>query len=127
MTRQELDLPLQLGPMKVVPYVLGELAYWQEDALGDETTRMLGQGGVRASLPFLEGPTPTLQNELFNLNGLAHKMTLDAEFLVADADVDFERLPLYDPLDDNAIEFFRRRFFFDTFSRRSRRQCATPV
>ena len=27
-TRQELDWPFQLGPVKVVPYALGEAAHW---------------------------------------------------------------------------------------------------
>src|SRR6185312_7237910 len=30
-TRQEVDLPVQLGPVKVVPYAEGELAHWGED------------------------------------------------------------------------------------------------
>ena len=42
-------------------------------------------------------------------------MVLDAEIFWADADQNLGRFPLYDPLDDDAIEFFRRRFLFDTF------------
>jgi hypothetical protein len=56
-----------------------------------------------------------VQSELLNLNGLAHKVVFDAEFLYADADQDLDEFPLYDPLDDDQIEHFRRRFFFDTF------------
>jgi hypothetical protein len=41
---------------------------------------------------------------------LAHKVELDAEFFWADADQNLERFPLYDPLDDDSTEHFRRRF-----------------
>lgn len=113
-TRQEIDLPLQLGAFKVIPYALGEVAHWQEDLNQQDVTRFLGQGGVRASVPFWR-VDPTLRNELFNLNGLSHKVVLEADFLWADASESYSRFPLYDPLDDDAIEFARRRHLFDTF------------
>ena len=33
-TRNEIDLPLELGPVKVVPYLLGEIGYWGQDING---------------------------------------------------------------------------------------------
>src|SRR6185503_8180306 len=50
-TRQELDLPLDLGPVRVVPYVLGDATYWGEDLAGNDLTRLYGQAGIRTSLP----------------------------------------------------------------------------
>ena len=38
-TTQEIDLPLQAGPVKVVPYGLGELGRWGEDLDGDALER----------------------------------------------------------------------------------------
>ncbi len=107
-TRQEFDLPVQAGPVKVVPYVLGELAYWQE-VLNNEknVSRATGQAGVRVSLPFWWSD-PTIQNMLFNLNGMAHKVTLQADFFWADSSQDVTKFPLYDPLDDDSQEHFRR-------------------
>jgi hypothetical protein len=58
---------------------------------------------------------PTVQSTLLNLNGLAHKVSFDADLSWAEANQDLDRFPLYDPLDDDAQEHFRRRFFFDTF------------
>ncbi len=113
-TRQELDLPLDVGPVKVVPYVLGEAAHWGEDLSGEELTRVYGQAGIRASLPFWR-VDPAVQSQLLNLNGLAHKITFETDAFYADASQDLSELPLYDPLDDDSIEFFRRRFYFDTF------------
>ena len=113
-TRMELDLPVEIGPVKVVPYVLGEAAYWGEDLSGGDLTRLFGQAGLRSSLPIWRAD-PGIQSELFNLNGLAHKITLEGEVFVADANRDLSQLPLYDALDDDAIEHFRRRLKFNTF------------
>jgi hypothetical protein len=107
-SRHELDLPLQLGPFKVVPYVLGEVGHWGEDRFGEDAQRLLGQIGVRVSLP-LWRVDPTYQSELWNLQGLAHKVVFEGEFLFAESSLDLDRLPLFDPLDDDAIEAFRRR------------------
>ena len=113
-TRQELDLPLQLGVFKLVPFVSGELFRVGEDMAGEQLTRALGQAGARASLP-LAGYYPEARSTLFNLNGLAHKIVVDAEYFYADADRNLDEFPLYEPLDDDAQEAYRRRFYFDTF------------
>jgi hypothetical protein len=114
-TRQEIDFPVSLGPVKVVPYVLGDATYWQEDITQNDLFRAYGQTGIRASLP-MWNVDPTVQSCLYNLNGLAHKVTFDTEFLYADASQDLDELPLYDQLDDDSQEAFRRRFAFDTFN-----------
>jgi hypothetical protein len=113
-TRQEIDLPLSLGPLRVVPYALGELGYWGEDRDGLEVQRAYGQAGVRASLPFWS-VNPAVQSLLWNVNGVAHKVTLDAEFFWAGATEDVSRMALYDPLDDDATEHFQRRFINNLF------------
>jgi len=113
-TRQEIDLPLQLGPVKVVPYALGEAAHWGEDRAGDDLQRLYGQAGVRASLPIWH-VNPMVESDLWNLHGLAHKVVFDLDFSWSEADQDLDALPLYDPLDDDSIEAFRRRFTHTTF------------
>ena len=49
-TRNEFDLPVELGVIKVVPYVLGEVGYWGEDINGDQ---LLGAATTRPA----SGPT----------------------------------------------------------------------
>jgi len=114
-TRHELDLPLDLGPTKVVPYILGEAFYVGQDLDGEELTRVYGQAGVRASLPFWR-VDPTIQSELFNVRGLAHKIVFDADLFLADANQNLDDYPLYENLDDDAVEFFRRTFLSYTFA-----------
>jgi lipopolysaccharide export system protein LptA len=113
-TRQELDFPVQLGPVKLVPYVLGDVTFWQQDLMQNDVTRIYGQTGIRASLPFWK-VNPMIQSDLLNVNGLAHKVSFEMEALIADSSQDLSRFPLYDQLDDDAQEHFRRRFAFQTF------------
>ncbi|QDU31951.1 hypothetical protein ETAA8_71130 [Anatilimnocola aggregata] len=113
-SRQEIDLPVELGALKVVPYLLGEAAYWGSDINQQELSRVYGQGGVRASLPMWTAD-PNVQSELFNLNGLAHKVTFEAEYFFAQASQNLDQLPLYDAIDDDSTEAFRRRMLFNTF------------
>lgn len=113
-TRQEIDWPLQLGPVKTVPYALGELAHWGEGMDGDDIQRAYWQAGVRASMPIWR-VDPRIENTLMNVHGLAHKAVFDIEFSAAGSNRDMDQLPLYDPLDDDSIEHFRRRLAFLTF------------
>ncbi len=113
-TRQEINVPLQLGPTKIVPYALTDFTWWQEALDGNDLARAAGQVGVRASLPMWK-VDPTVQSVLLNLNGLAHKVSFDLDAFYADATQDINELPLYDALDDDAQEHFRRRFAFNTF------------
>lgn len=114
-TRQELDLPLDVGPFRFTPYVLGDATFYGNDVNGEEATRLLGQTGVRGSIPFWTVDR-SVQSELLNLNGLSHKVLLESELLLADSSEDYENLPLYDALDDDTQEFVRRRSFFTTFN-----------
>jgi len=113
-SRQEINVPLQLGPTKVVPYALSDVTYWQEALNNNDLFRVGGQVGVRASLPVWK-VDPTVQSELLNLNGLAHKVTFDMDAFYSDASQDINELPLYDALDDDSQEHFRRRFAFSSF------------
>ena len=113
-TRHEVDFPTQFGPVKVIPYVLGDATYWQEDLTGNDLLRVYGQVGVKASLPVWR-VEPGVQSVLWNVNGLAHKVNFDFDAFYADSSQDLGDLPLFDQLDDDAQEAFRRRFAFDTF------------
>jgi hypothetical protein len=113
-SRQELDLPFQAGPVKIVPFVLGELGHWGEDLDGSPLDRVYGELGVRATLPMWR-IDPTVQSSLWNLNGLAHKVDFEAQFTASWANRDLTDLPLYDPLNDWTQESFQRRFVTLTY------------
>jgi len=108
-TRQKLALPVQVGPVRLVPSVSGEASYYGEALNGEPLTRLFGQGGVVATLP-ASRVDPTIQSSLLNIRGLAHKAEWQAEYFYADSNSSLEALPLYDPLDDHAQQQYRSRF-----------------
>ena len=114
-TKHELAAPIQLGAVRVVPHVSGQASHYGQDVDGNDLTRLLGQAGIRASLPMWTF-NPSVESSLLNVRGLAHKVEWTTEYFFADSDTNFDQLPLYDPLDDNPQEQFRRRFIDDTFA-----------
>ena len=114
MTRHELNMPFMVGPVNVVPYVLGEAAYWDEDATGDDLSRLYGSAGVRASLLFTKY-MPYVQNRTWGLNGLAHKMLFDLDWSISDSSQPLGAVPQYNEFDDNSQERFRTRLFTNSF------------
>jgi hypothetical protein len=113
-TRQELSMPWDLGYSKWAPFISGEAAYWGQDINGNDLSRLTGQAGLRSSTPIWRA-FPDVQSNLFNLNGLVHKIEWTSETWYADTNRELDELPLYDPIDDNAQEHFRRRLVINTF------------
>ncbi|MBX3436580.1 MAG: hypothetical protein KF861_03750 [Planctomycetaceae bacterium] len=114
MTRHELVLPLDFGPLNVDPYLLGEAAHWGESLNGDDLSRLYGSVGVRASIQFTK-LMPHVQNRILGLNGLAHKMIFDADYSLSDSSQDLGAVPQYNEFDDNAQERFRSRYLVNEF------------
>jgi hypothetical protein len=88
--------------------VLGEAANWGQDLEGNGLTRLYGQGGMRANLP-IWSVDPTIEDDLFNVHGIMHKVNFTAEYAYSQSNQDLSLLPLYDPLDDASIQAGRRR------------------
>jgi len=114
MTRHELNAPFGVGPLRLVPYVLGEAAFWGEDFSGDEIDRFIGSAGIRSSLMFWK-VFPFVHSRMFNLSGLTHKVLLESEYAWTDSTEDLANIPQYNEFDDNAQERFRQRFLINTF------------
>jgi hypothetical protein len=100
---QELDVPLAAGPVKVAPYGILELTDYTKDLNGNETGRVYGAGGVRASLP-LSRLYDDVSSELLNLRGLYHKVVFGADYRYARTNVPYTQLPLIDRLNDDATD-----------------------
>lgn len=113
-TRHELDMPFDLGGLKVTPFVLGEAAYWGDSLTGNPLSRLYGRAGLRASITF-QRIFPLIQSEVFNINGLAHKSVIDAEYGIAGTTQSLNNIAQWNEIDDNAQERFRMRFVQDTF------------
>lgn len=104
---QDISYPMQLGAFKVVPYLNGDLTYYGQDVQGDSNGRAYGGAGVRASLP-LSRLYPGVDSELFNLNGLYHKMLFTGNYYYARSNVSILDLPQYDLVNDNTTDLTLR-------------------
>lgn len=113
-TRHELTAPFNLGPVNVVPFAMGEASYWGEDFTGDSISRLFVNAGVRGSVSFWN-VNPDVHSDTFNLNGLAHKIRLEAEYSWTDTTRDYSTIPQYNEIDEDAQERFRQRFLINTF------------
>jgi hypothetical protein len=107
---QEISLPFTLGPFRVVPYAVLDLTYYTEDLEGTDRGRTYGAGGVRSSMP-LTRLYPDVHSDLFNLNGINHKIVLSSNYFNAKSDTPHTMLPQLDRLDDDATDQARRDFY----------------
>ncbi len=104
---QELSLPLDLGPAKVVPYGVLGLSHYTEDLTGNQKGRAYGGGGVRGSVP-LSRLYADASSELFNVRGLYHKITVSGNYLYARSDEPYTNLPQLDRLFDDVTDLSYR-------------------
>jgi hypothetical protein len=100
---QELDMPFEAGPFKVVPYGLFDVTYYSRTLADDNVARLYGGGGVRASIPFTR-IYEDVNSQLFNVHGLAHKIVFEADYRYVQASKDFRTLPELDRINDDATD-----------------------
>ncbi|MFO0917387.1 MAG: hypothetical protein U0872_03625 [Planctomycetaceae bacterium] len=113
-TRHEINAPFNVGALKIIPYALGEAAYWGDSFDGNDISRLYGRTGLRPT-HILWRAMPYVQNEFFNLNGLAHKMVFTADYGLAGSTQPLSAISQWNELDDNSQERFRERLLVDTF------------
>ena len=113
-TRHEIELPFNLGALRLAPFMMGEAAFWGDSFSGESVNRLYGRVGLRASISF-QRVMPFVQSDIFNLNGLAHKSLVAAEYGIAGSNQSLSNIPQWNEFDDNAQERFRMRFVTNTF------------
>lgn len=98
---QEVSMPFYAGPVKLAPYAILDLTDYTADIAGNNLARAYGAVGFRGSLP-LSRLYPDFESDLFNVNGINHKIVLGANFFTARSSTPFYNLPQLDQLNDNA-------------------------
>jgi hypothetical protein len=106
---QELSLPFTAGPFKLVPYTNLDLASYTQDTQGQTLGRVWGGGGLRASIPFTR-IFPDVQSELWNLDGINHKIVFSTNYFYAQANEPHTRFPQIDRLNDDETDQALRDF-----------------
>jgi hypothetical protein len=100
---QELSYPFYLGPFKMVPYAVLDLTYYTNDLAGQDRGRVYEAGGLRTSIPFTR-LYPDVESQLFNINGINHKIVASTNLYIAHSDTPFTLLPQLDRLNDDATD-----------------------
>ena len=100
---QELSLPFYLGPVKLAPYGILDLTEYTDDLSGNAVGRVYGGGGIRASMP-LSRLYPNVESDLFNLNGLYHKVVLSSNYFVGRTNEPYTQFAQIDRLNDDATD-----------------------
>src|SRR5690606_12190260 len=91
-----------------VPFAMGEAAFWEQGIDGDSLSRLTSSVGTRASMQF-QRIFPHVYSQAFGLNGLAHKIRLEAEYRLTDTSEPLGAIAQYTDIDDNAQERLRYR------------------
>jgi len=108
-TAHELDLPVNLGFMRITPYVQGQAVGWDNQIAGHAVGRIWGAAGARADITLWKA-FPEAESELLNIHGLNHKIDFVADYRDAYSNVPLNSLGVQDDLDDNSYEYTRRYF-----------------
>ncbi|MBA4029927.1 MAG: hypothetical protein C0478_03380 [Planctomyces sp.] len=114
MTRHSVEMPFQLGQFNFTPYAMGEAAFWSDSFNNDSIDRFYGRAGLRGSVQMWK-VYPYVQSDLYNLNGLAHRMVLGADYGYAASSRSLSEIPQWNEFDDNSQERFRERLVVNTF------------
>lgn len=100
---QDISYPFALGDAKIVPYGVLDLAYYTQALDGNSLGRVYGGGGVRGSVPFSR-LFPDVQSDLFNLDGIFHKIVFSGNYYYAQSSAHISQLPQLDRLNDDTSD-----------------------
>lgn len=95
-SRQELDWPIALGQLKIVPYIEGRVTEYSDSPDGDEKTRLFGGGGARMSTTFWAVDND-FNSELFDVHRIRHIIQPEINLYSSGTTVDADHLYDYDP------------------------------
>lgn len=109
-SNHEVDLPLNFGNIvRVIPYVQGQAVGWDNQINGSAVGRVWGAAGARADIMAWRR-YPDVESDLFNVHGINHKVTFEADYRNAYSNLSLNRIGVQDDLDDNKYEEVRRYF-----------------
>jgi len=94
-TRDEVDWPIALGQIKLVPYLMGELTTYSNSPGGDGETRFYGGPGVRATTTFWD-VDDSIDSDLLNLHRIRHVIQPEINVFTSGTTVDAQKLYDFD-------------------------------
>jgi hypothetical protein len=114
--RQEVDLPLHLGVVNIVPYAMARYTVYSQSVvppaveptvrtiptkvtIGPSQNRLIGAAGVRATTDFWR-VDDAVESDLFDLHRIRHVISPEVTVFASGQTVDADRLFVYDPSRD---------------------------
>ncbi len=94
-TAHELDLPIRLGPVTLVPFYEGRVSWFGKDLERDARWRFGHRMGSRAALTAWK-VFPNARNEMWGVDGVRHVQTFDVEAYARDYTAEMHDLIPYD-------------------------------
>lgn len=114
-TNHEVDVPFNLDNIvRFVPYLQGQAVGWDTQLAGNSVGRVWGAAGARADFMIWRRYSG-VDSDLFNVHGLNHKISFQADYRDAVSNVKLNRIGVQDDLDDNTYELVRRYFALDNY------------
>lgn len=98
---QEAEIPFSVGPLRFVPYGMWNLTGYSQDIVRNPVGRSWEAAGIRASVPFTH-LYRNVASELWNINGLNHKISLNVDYVDAFTNFQYTNLPQLDRLNNDA-------------------------
>jgi len=95
-TRQEVDWPIALGEIKVVPYVMGEVTAYSDNPDGEDKTRLYGGVGARMTTSFWR-VDDSIDSDLFDLHRIRHVIQPEVNIFTSGTTVDESHVFIFDP------------------------------
>ncbi len=95
-TRNEIDMPLKLGPVNLVAYATGRLTYWDDAPSGGVKCRPYGQLGVRANMHIWRLYN-NVESRIWDIHRLKHIITPEVVAFVNSNEVSPSELFPMDP------------------------------
>jgi len=97
--RQEVDWPINVQPIKVVPYVMGRYTTWSESPAGGSTDRISSGAGLRVSTSFWK-TDDRIRSELLDINRMRHVIEPELDVFAGAASAGPDENYIYDePID----------------------------
>jgi hypothetical protein len=95
-TRQEIDWPLAIGQVKIVPYVMGRVTTYSDSVGGDPETRFFTGGGFRMSTSFWK-VDDSAESDLLDIHRLRTVIEPEINLFGSGSTLDNSKLLIYDP------------------------------
>jgi len=104
-TRQEIEFPVTLGPVKLVPFVTLRGTAWDDSPSEGGLTRGMATYGVRSSM-YLSRVYPDFENELLDVHGVRHIIKPTVVGWLSDSNRDSDELFPFDSTVEADVDDF---------------------